>query len=122
MILGLNLLNLLAQNKLDEFHTEIELLTQEQLGITFINYPLQLEQFVTEGSYNKMFQAIKHCPSIYYSFFLEQLLLTVRESIAACFAKSYKHLETSEAQKMLGFADFNEMNQFALKVKLQFLF
>jgi 26S proteasome regulatory subunit N12 len=43
-ILGLNLIHLLAKNKLDEFHTELELIPLEQHTDLFIKHPIQLEQ------------------------------------------------------------------------------
>lgn len=57
-ILGLNLLFLLSQNRVADFHTELELLPAEiiQKNI-FIRYPLALEQYIMEGRYNKIFVA-----------------------------------------------------------------
>ena len=52
-ILGLNLLRLLAQNRIAEFHTELELIpTDIQHTNIYIKYPAQLEQHIMEGSYN----------------------------------------------------------------------
>merc|ERR1719502_2426094 len=57
-ILGLNLLRLLAQNRIAEFHTELELIPPElQASNVYIKYPAQLEQHIMEGSYNKVLSA-----------------------------------------------------------------
>lgn len=64
-LLGLNLLFLLAQNRVSEFHTELELLPQEIIHTNeFIRHPLVLEQNLMEGSYNKIFRAkvLLKCP------------------------------------------------------------
>lgn len=57
-LLGLNLLFLLSQNRVSEFHTELELLPQEIIQSNeFIRHPLALEQYLMEGSYQKIFGA-----------------------------------------------------------------
>lgn len=57
-LLGLNLLFLLSQNRVSEFHTELELLPQEIIQTNeFIRHPLALEQYLMEGSYSKIFRA-----------------------------------------------------------------
>jgi hypothetical protein len=57
-ILGLNLLRLLAQNRIAEFHTELELIpTELQHANIYIKYPAQLEQHIMEGSYHKVLSA-----------------------------------------------------------------
>lgn len=56
-LLGLNLLFLLSQNRVSEFHTELELLPQEIIRTNeFILHPWVLEQNLMEGSYNKIFR------------------------------------------------------------------
>lgn len=57
-LLGLNLLFLLSQNRVAEFHTELELLPSEIIQTNkFIQHPLALEQYLMEGRYNKLFSA-----------------------------------------------------------------
>lgn len=57
-MLGLNLLYLLSQNRVAEFHTELELLPVEIIqSDKYICYPLALEQYIMEGRYNKIFAA-----------------------------------------------------------------
>lgn len=54
-LLGLNLLFLLSQNRVAEFHTELELLPSDRIqSDVYIKHPLSLEQYLIEGSYNKV--------------------------------------------------------------------
>ena len=53
-ILGLNLLFLLSQNRVAEFHTELELIPYKNLNNLYIKHPLSLEQYLMEGCYNKV--------------------------------------------------------------------
>lgn len=65
-LLGLNLLFLLSQNRVAEFHTELELLPYDIVQTnTYIRHPVALEQYLMEGSYNKVvniqFNLMKNC-------------------------------------------------------------
>lgn len=54
-LLGLNLLFLLSQNRVAEFHTELELLPADHIQTdVYIRHPLSIEQYLMEGSYNKV--------------------------------------------------------------------
>lgn len=54
-LLGLNLLFLLSQNRVAEFHTELELLPADHIqSDVYIRHPLSIEQYLIEGSYNKV--------------------------------------------------------------------
>ena len=51
-LLGLNLLCLLAQNRVAEFHTELERLPANEIeNNVYIRHPVSLEQNIMEGSY-----------------------------------------------------------------------
>jgi 26S proteasome regulatory subunit N12 len=90
-ILGLNLLRLLAQNRIAEFHTELELIpTELQHSNIYIKYPAQLEQHIMEGSYNKVLSAKQE--GVFQKegmYFMDMLVDTVREEIADCSEKAY---------------------------------
>ena len=51
-------------------------------GNIYISYPVHLEQYLMEGSYNKVFLLKENVPADTYKFFVEKLLLTLREEIA----------------------------------------
>jgi len=109
-ILGLNLLRLLAQSKLDEFHTEVELIPSDKQNDIFVRQPLQLEQYMMEGAYNKVLQARTEVPSESYNIFMDQLMGTVRNAIAECIEKSYDHLRISDASKLLALSNQDLQN------------
>ncbi|KAI6656956.1 26S proteasome non-ATPase regulatory subunit 8-like [Oopsacas minuta] len=115
-LMGLNLLSLLARNKLSDFHTEIELLPPEQLLTdVYLCHPIHLEQFLMEGSYNKVFLSRDNVPAPYYRLFVDILLETVREEIVSCILHSYSTLSLSEARKMLYVSDDEDMREFGEK-------
>lgn len=117
-ILGLNLLFLLSQNHVAEFHTELELLPAEIIHSNpCIRHSLELEQYFMEGSYNKIFQASGQVPVESYSFFMDLLLETVRAEIGACLEKSYEKISVAEAAKRLNLASKDEVKAFATKRK-----
>ncbi len=96
-ILGLNLLSLLAQNRLAEFHTELELLTVEELKNVYIKHPISLEQFLMEGSFHKVFLSKGNVPAQNYNFFIDILIDTIREEIASCAEKAYARVSTQKS-------------------------
>lgn len=94
-ILGLNLLSLLAQNRLAEFHTEMELLSVEELKNIYIKHPISLEQFLMEGSFHKVFLSKGNVPAKNYNYFIDILINTIREEIASCAEKAYSRVSGS---------------------------
>lgn len=77
-LLGLNLLRLLAQNNIAEFHTELESLELDQLSNIYIKHPIQVEQCLMEGSYNKVWNSRSNVPAEDYAFFIDILMGTIR--------------------------------------------
>jgi 26S proteasome regulatory subunit N12 len=78
-LLGLNLLCLLAKNRLSEFHTELELLSPKDIQTNiYIKHPVSLEQYLMEGSYNKVFLSKGNVPAPSYNYFIDILLRTIR--------------------------------------------
>lgn len=53
-ILGLNLLYLLVENRLSDFHSELELLPDEQLVHPFVVFCTKLEQHLMAGYYDQV--------------------------------------------------------------------
>nr|XP_015196131.1 PREDICTED: 26S proteasome non-ATPase regulatory subunit 8 [Lepisosteus oculatus] len=84
-LLGLNLLFLLSQNRVSEFHTELERLSARDIqSNVYIRHPVSLEQYLMEGSYNKVFLAKGNIPAESYTFFIDILLDTIRDEITGC--------------------------------------
>lgn len=115
-LLGLNLLCLLSQNRVAEFHTELELLPADTIQTNiYIRHPLGLEQCLMEGSYNKIFLAKGNVPAASYTFFIDILLNTVRDEIGACMESSYDKVTTKDASRMLNLTSPKDTLEFALK-------
>ncbi len=101
-LLGLNLLCLLSQNRLSDFHTELEMLPPEVLlSNPYIESPVQLEQFIMEGKYNKVIDTRYNVPADSYKFFIDVLLNTIRDEIASCMEKAFETIDAEECRKML---------------------
>merc|ERR1712029_1090334 len=111
-LLGLKLLCLLSQNRLSDFHTELELLPPEiLLGNPYIENPVQLEQFIME-KYNKVIDTRYNVPAESYKFFIDILLVTIRDEIASCMEKAYESIDAEECRKMLHL-DAGELEKYA---------
>jgi hypothetical protein len=85
-ILGLNLLRLLAQNRIAEFHVELELLGPEAQASSHVAFPRQLEQQLMEGLYDKLYSTMQQEKSPRTRAFLSQLQATIRDESATCAA------------------------------------
>mmetsp|Transcript_17141 Transcript_17141/g.34686 ORF Transcript_17141/g.34686 Transcript_17141/m.34686 type:complete len:271 (+) Transcript_17141:38-850(+) len=114
-ILGLNLMYLLAHNKLSEFHTELELIPLKDRKNSFISFPIEVEQRLMEGSYSKVLIARKSVPSSHYVYFMELLMDTVRERISECSMKAYDSIPLSEGKKMLMLDSEKQLQEYAAK-------
>jgi len=113
-LFGLNLLFLLSQNRVAEFHTELELLPPEKIqNNIYIKHPVSLEQSLMEGCYNRVFEAAHIVPAATYQFFMDTLLSTVRGEIAECVEKAYKNIRINDAMKLLNISNQKAMLQFA---------
>ena len=112
-ILGLNLLRLLSQNRVADFHTELELLP---VAINekepCIDCPVKLEQWLMEGRYNKVFLSRSNVPHESYTFFLDILLNTIRVEIASCIEAAYDQITLTEAARVLFFTKVAEIDAF----------
>ncbi|KAG8302002.1 26S proteasome non-ATPase regulatory subunit 8 [Homalodisca vitripennis] len=116
-LLGLNLLLLLSQNRVAEFHTELELLPADQIqSNVYIRHPLSLEQYLMEGNYNKIFLAKGNVPAESYNFFIDILLETVRDEIATCLEKAYRKISAHEATRMLNLPNQTAIKDYGSKV------
>ncbi|KAK8869872.1 hypothetical protein IAR55_000440 [Kwoniella newhampshirensis] len=99
--LGLHLLGLLSEGLLTEFHTLLETLKVEQLNDVFVRLPVDLERWLMEGAYNKVYRARDRVPREEFGFLLERLMGTVRGQIASTIETSYPSLPLSNAAALL---------------------
>ncbi|KAJ3070691.1 hypothetical protein HDU98_006292 [Podochytrium sp. JEL0797] len=113
-LLGLNLLRLLSQNRIAEFHTELEridpVLVTENV---YIKHPVGVEQSLMEGSYAKVWNSKVNVPAKEFGFFMDVLMGTIRNEIASCAEKAYLHLPLSDAATLLFLKDAKEVSAFA---------
>lgn len=113
LILALNLLRLLAQNRIAEFHTELELVPAAARADPMIGYVLGLEQYIMEGSYAKITETGSKPPHPSFDFFLSILMSTVREEIAACSERAYRHISLPVMKKLLSLGSDADVQSFA---------
>ncbi|KAL5699857.1 26S proteasome non-ATPase regulatory subunit 8 A [Ranunculus cassubicifolius] len=111
-ILGLNLLRLLVQNRIAEFHTELEVLSTSALENECIKHAVELEQSFMEGAYNRVLSARQTAPHPTYVYFMDLLAKTVRDEIAGCGEKAYDFLSISDAKQMLMFSTDQELSDY----------
>ena len=102
-ILGLQLLYYLVENRLEDFHSELELLSNKQRKLLAIQFCTALEQHLMIGSYDRVMEAAAHPPVEYYAFFLTSLLETVRMNVAECVAAAYHTITLDALTKVLMF-------------------
>ena len=137
---GLALLRCLANNDIAGFHTLLEELASSHgacsvllpcprrqpanlasrhTGLddlhtnSYIKYPLDLERWLMEGSYSKVWSSREASPSPEYTIFLDQLVSTVRNEIASCGEKAYASLPLHDAAVLLFFKDREDLLKFA---------
>mmetsp|Transcript_16204 Transcript_16204/g.46695 ORF Transcript_16204/g.46695 Transcript_16204/m.46695 type:complete len:261 (-) Transcript_16204:185-967(-) len=111
-ILGLNLMHLLVDNRLSEFHAELELLSEKEASTPYVSFPIELERQLMVGSYDEVLDASAHVPDPSYAFFMDNLLQTVRDSIADCLEVSYKTMTLQDAVKMMKYGSVDELKEY----------
>jgi len=113
-ILGLHLMALLAQNNISEFHTELELVPfANQRNTNYISFPVELERWLMEGSYNKVLNAAPKVPLPLFKFFMDKLTVTVRKKMASCIEQAYEKFPINQAIELLRFqGKDNEFREF----------
>jgi 26S proteasome regulatory subunit N12 len=109
-ILGLNLMYLLVDNRLSEFHAELELLTDEDASHKFVSFPIKLERQLMVGIYDEVLSVT--VPDASYQFFVDNLLQTVRDSIADCMEVSYKSMKIADAMTTMKFDSKEDLMEY----------
>ncbi|KAI0787097.1 COP9 signalosome [Irpex lacteus] len=99
-IRGLNLIRLLTQNRIAEFHTTLD-------------HPINLERWLMEGSYSKVWNAREEAPAEEYKFFVDSLMGTIRNEIASCEEAAYNSLPIKDAATLLFFRSQPELLSYA---------
>ncbi|KAI9801658.1 MAG: regulatory particle non-ATPase [Piccolia ochrophora] len=129
-ITGLHLLLLLSQGDYAEFHTVLERLEVSAAaagdgasakggkaveGDAYIRYPVNLEEWLMEGKYDKVWEATKSksVPTEEYGVFSEVLIHTIRSEIASCSERAYPSLPITSAKSLLFLDSEGAVSQFA---------
>jgi len=98
LLVGLNLMRLLAQNRLAEYHMELELLpTTEPQQNPYVLFPFQVEQALTEGSYQKILHIEAGAE---WLPFIELLRETTIQEMVTSWAEAYAHVTLEELASM----------------------
>lgn len=105
-------MRLMAQNRIGEFHTELELLPPVSCSDKYIDYALRLEHYLMEGSYSKIREEKVAVPHALFSYFVERLMETVRQEIADCSERAYNSLSVEATQRILSLASEEEVLDF----------
>ncbi|KAH7924037.1 hypothetical protein BV22DRAFT_1105717 [Leucogyrophana mollusca] len=115
-IRGLNLIRLLTQNRIAEFHTTLESLPlpADEINVNpYIRHPVNLERWLMEGSYSKVWNAREEAPAEEYKFFIDSLMGTIRNEIASCEEAAYESLPLKDAATLLFFTSQSDLQKFA---------
>ncbi|KAI1809311.1 SAC3/GANP/Nin1/mts3/eIF-3 p25 family-domain-containing protein [Poronia punctata] len=108
-VTGLYLLLLLTQGRYAEFHSELEALSTRAPGgegiehDRYLGYPIKLERWLMEGSYDRVWKAMKsrEVPSPEYGVFSEILTSQIRSEIASSSERAYPSLPLSSTKSLL---------------------
>lgn len=112
-ILGLNLLRLLAQNRIADFHSQLETMSPEALSSTPVQFPVLLEQNMMEGSYTKVLEMRNGLPLPAYGVFMDMLKGTLSDEVASVSEKAYKTLPVSYCMTLLMMSSQQELTDYA---------
>lgn len=115
-IRGLHLIRLLTQNRIADFHATLESLplpADELSDNPYIKHPVNLERWLMEGSYSKVWNAREEAPSEEYKFFVNSIIGTIRNEIASCGEAAYENLPLKDAATLLFFPTQSDLLKFA---------
>lgn len=117
-LLGLQLLRLLSSNDIGAFHTALEALPAQLVQQSpYLRHPVDLERWLMEGSYSKVWRAQREAPREEHRFFVDNLMGTIRHEIASCEENAYDSLPLQDAAVLLFFDNMEEIMAFAKEVR-----
>ncbi|KAL8870016.1 MAG: hypothetical protein Q9174_003842, partial [Haloplaca sp. 1 TL-2023] len=81
----------------------------------YLSYPVKLERWLMEGSYDRVWGATKRegVPSEEFGVFSEVLIGTIRDEIASCSEKAYPSLPIASAKNLLFLESEGSVVEFA---------
>jgi 26S proteasome regulatory subunit N12 len=135
-LLGLHLLSLIAQNRVSEFHSELELIAHQHaedealssssslqlkrsisssnavLSSESIQFPINIEQQLMEGAYNQVLNSRSTSPSPRFGYFLSLLANAVREKVTKCIADAFNQYSLNALHQLLQSSSLRETEAF----------
>lgn len=109
----LSLLTSSILSRRSKYTQELELLEPDIIqSNAFIKHPVLLEQYLMEGSYNKVFLAKNHSPSLYFSLFMNVLIETIRDEIASCLESAFDSIGVNDILRLLFLDNVEKMNKY----------
>lgn len=111
LIVGLNLLRLLVQNRVAEFHAEVELMPRESQESPYISHAIALERCLTEGAYKKVLSSSGAPSSLAMEPLLHRLASTVQSEVASCCEASHESLPVDRAKHLLNISSEEEFTR-----------
>jgi len=115
--MGLQLLVLLVQNRLGEFHTFLESISFQDRDQSAIVFVVKLERYLMEGNYEKLLAARSSSPEPMYSWLLGELEVTIQSEIASCFEVSCKDMSIKSAQQLMKLDSRKALEAYAAEFK-----
>ena len=120
-LLGLNLLHLVVESRLSEFHSELELLPAGAREQGPIRFPLEIEQQLMEGSYSEVLSVTREGPTTEFGRYakplVDKLEDTVRGEVASCAEKAYRSLSVAAAVELMHLDDAAALREFIAEEK-----
>ena len=102
LVLGMGLMHLLVDNRLAEFHSELELTSDADRADAHVQFVVALETSLMEGNYSKVLLARSSAPT-HFTWFMDQMVDSIRDNIADVTESAYTSITLAEAQRLLHF-------------------
>ena len=114
-ILSLYLTHLLAENKITEFHTELEQIPVEARSNNYLSFAIALEQYFMEGNYNKVRETKDKAPDGDFRACVSKLINAINHEVARNIEQAYVSLSFPSAKSLLNLSTDQELQQFIEK-------
>ena len=101
LLTGLYFLTLLIDNRIGEFHAELEQCAPEALSSVYIRPIIEIERHLMDGTFTKVVEARQTVPTNDYDVFLQKLIARVTQTIAEGIEASCQTIPLPAAQHLL---------------------
>eukprot|EP01028_Stygiella_incarcerata_P013641 TRINITY_DN828_c1_g3_i1.p1 TRINITY_DN828_c1_g3~~TRINITY_DN828_c1_g3_i1.p1 ORF type:complete len:294 (+),score=81.88 TRINITY_DN828_c1_g3_i1:125-883(+) len=108
-VFGLHLVRLLVQNRVADFHSELERIPEDLFSNAFVQYSIQLEQHLMEGVFHRVWKLREHAPSDVFVVMTDMFVETIRGEAAECAESSYQRLPLEYALELLMFSSIDDL-------------